>query len=173
MSIIHWISSQAERKAPWLLLFISAFGLLATALFFQHVNGLNPCVMCIYQRTAVIGVMLSALLVVIINHGLTRMIAFTGWAVSSIWGFLIAREHYEIIHSDSFFASCEIVPNFPSFMPLYNWIPFLFEAKGDCLDDGWRFAGLGMPEWMMVIFAVYAGLFIIVFGARILDKKPF
>ncbi|MBU2979761.1 disulfide bond formation protein DsbB [Alteromonas sp. C1M14] len=173
MVVIHWISRWAEQKSAWLLLFLSAFGLLATALYFQHVNGLEPCVMCIYQRTAVIGVMLSALLVLIFNHGITRMLGFLGWAVSAGWGFLLAKEHYEIIHTNSFFSSCEIVPNFPSFMPLYNWLPAVFEAKGDCLDDGWRTFGLGMPEWMMVIFGVYAIVFIVVFGCRILDKKPF
>lgn len=173
MSIIQWISNWAEKKSSWLLLFLSAFGLLSSALYFQHVNGLQPCVMCIYQRTAVVGIMLSGLLVLLVNHGITRMLGFAGWAVSSIWGFLIASEHYEILHSHSLFASCEIVPNFPSFMPLYKWLPAIFEAKGDCLDDGWRMFSLGMAEWMMVIFAVYAIVFVVVFGCRILDKKPF
>ena len=172
MNLIQWISRQAEYKPAWLLLFLSAAGLLSAALYFQHVNGLQPCVMCIYQRTAVIGILLSGLLVVIVNHSLTRMLAFAGWAVSSVWGLMIAREQYDIIHSTSLFASCEIVPNFPSFMPLYDWLPAIFEAKGDCLDDGWRVAGLGMPEWMMVIFGIYAAVFVIVFGCRLLDKKP-
>ena len=173
MKVIQWISSQAEHKPAWLLLFLSALGLVSTALYFQHVDGLQPCIMCIYQRTAVISIMFSALLVLIINNGVTRMLAFAGWAVAAVWGFMIAREQYEIIHSFSLFSSCGIVPNFPSFMPLHEWLPPIFEAKGDCLDDGWRMFGLGMPEWMMVIFGVYTAVFVVVFGSRILDKKPF
>ena len=51
-----------ESTLPWRLLGLSALGLLATALYFQHVLDLQPCIKCIYQRTAVVGILISALL---------------------------------------------------------------------------------------------------------------
>lgn len=174
MRLIQGISRQAEKKSAWAILFVTSLGLEVAALYFQYGMDLLPCIMCIYQRTAMYGIVLAGLLVLIANNGLTRMIAFAGWAVSAGWGFLIAREHVEILNaSNPFFASCEIVPNFPSFMPLHEWLPWIFEAKGDCTEDSWQFMSMGMADWMSVIFAAYFIVFAVVFICRLLDKKPF
>ncbi|RDV24705.1 disulfide bond formation protein DsbB [Alteromonas aestuariivivens] len=171
---MQFISRWAEKKSSWALLFVSTLILEACALYFQYEMGLAPCIMCIYQRTAVFGIMLSALMVLIYNNGITRFLAFAGWAVSAGWGWLIAREHIEILNaSNPFFASCDIVPNFPSWLQLHEWFPAIFAATGDCLEDSWQFLSMGMAEWMCVIFAIYALLFVIVFSCRLLDKKPF
>ena len=90
-SLIHGISQWAEHKSSWLVLFATSLALEIAALYFQYGMGLKPCIMCIYQRTAMYGIVLSALIVVIKNNGLTRMIGFAGWAVASVWGFLIAQ----------------------------------------------------------------------------------
>ncbi len=154
--MISAISRWAGQKSSWGLLFLSALALIMTALYFQYEMGLEPCIMCIYQRTAMFGIMLSGLLVLLINTSLTRFIGYAGWGVSAGWGWLLAREHVDILHaSNPFFASCEIVPNYPAWAPLHEWFPAIFEAKGDCLEDGWRFMDKGMAEWMVIIFAVY------------------
>ena len=174
MNVVSALSRWAEKRSSWVLLFVSALALEIAALYFQYGLGLKPCIMCIYQRTAMYGIVLSALLVLVSNNGLTRLIGFAGWAVSSAWGFLIAREHVEILTaSNPFFASCEIVPNFPSWAPLHEWLPAIFAAEGDCLEDGWRFLSMGMAEWMVVIFGIYFALFLVFFLSRLLDKKPF
>ncbi len=172
-SIIQTISLWAESKSSWLILFLSSLALSLTALYFQYGLDLQPCIMCIYQRTAMYGIVFSALLVLIFNHALIRLVAFAGWAVSSVWGFLIASEHVEILHDSSFFASCEFVPDFPSWAPLHEWLPAIFEARGMCTDDTWQFMSMGMAEWMQIIFAAYAITFAIVFLCKLIDKKPF
>lgn len=173
-SFIHAMSQWAEKKSSWLVLFLTSMGLEITALYFQYGMDLKPCIMCIYQRTAMYGIVLSALLVLLANNGLTRLIGFAGWAVSAGWGFLLAREHVEILHaSNPFFSSCGIVPEFPSWLQLHEWIPAVFAAEGDCTEDRWHFLSMGMAEWMVIIFAIYFVAFVIAFGSRILDKKPF
>ena len=168
------LSQWAEHKSSWFVLFATSLGLQIAALYFQYGMGLQPCIMCIYQRTAMYGIVISALVVLIKNNGFTRMLGFAGWAVSSAWGFLIAKEHLTILNaSNPFFASCEIVPNFPSRLPLHEWIPASFAAKGDCLEDSWQFMSMGMAEWMQILFAAYFIVFAIVFSCRLLDKKPF
>ena len=120
------------------------------------------------------GIQLSAHVVVIKNNGLTRMKGYAGRAVSSAWGFLIAKEHIGILNAaNPFFASCEIVPNFPSWLQLHEWIPAIFAAEGDCMEDSWQFLSMGMAEWMQLIFAAYFIVFVVVFCSRLLDKKPF
>ncbi|WP_218355278.1 disulfide bond formation protein DsbB [Alteromonas lipotrueiana] len=174
MSFIQTISRAAAHKGAWLILFLSALALEIAALYFQYGLGLAPCIMCIYQRTAMYGIVLAGLLVVLINHSVTRFLGFTAWLVSAGWGWLIASEHVEILHaSNPFFASCEIVPNFPAFMPLHEWLPAIFAAKGDCMEDGWRFMSMGMAEWMMIIFAAYFITGVVVLTCRLIGKKAF
>ncbi|NMH61324.1 disulfide bond formation protein DsbB [Alteromonas sp. MYP5] len=154
--MVNGLSRWAGHSSSWLLLFISALGLIGAALYFQYGMGLEPCIMCIYQRTAMVGIMLSGLLVALFNTLPTRMIGFAGWGISSGWGWLLAREHVDILHAPNpFFANCEIVPNYPDWAPLHEWLPAMFEAKGDCLEDGWRYLDKGMAEWMVIIFAIY------------------
>ncbi|MEW9799123.1 disulfide bond formation protein DsbB [Alteromonas sp. CYL-A6] len=174
MNVVHALSQWAEKKSSWLVLFISAFGLLCAALYFQYVLGHKPCIMCIYQRTAVVGIMLSALLVLIHNHPVFRLAGFAGWSVSAIWGWIIANEHVEILNAaNPFFATCEFVPNFPSWLQLHEWIPAVFAAEGDCLENSWQFMSMGMAEWMQIIFAAYSVTFVVIFACRLIDKKPF
>ena len=170
--MIRLFSQLADKKSAWFFLFFSALALQAVALYFQYGMNLQPCIMCIYQRTAMYGILLAGLIVLIKNNVFTRVIGFAGWAVSAGWGFIIAREHVEILNAKNpFFASCEIVPNFPSFMPLHEWLPAIFAAKGSCTEDSWQFMSMGMADWMSVIFAAYFVVFIIVFVCRIVDKK--
>ncbi|XOV81408.1 MAG: disulfide bond formation protein DsbB [Aestuariibacter sp.] len=168
------LSRLTEQRGPWALLFSSAFLLELTALYFQYGMGLAPCIMCIYQRTAVLGIMMSALLVLIINNGISRFVAYLTWGVSAIWGTLIAVEHVDIqTAANPFFASCEIVPNFPSFMPLHEWIPAFFAATGDCGDIDWQFLTLSMPQWMIVILGFYSVVFVAALFTRLLKHHRF
>lgn len=170
--MIRLFSQLADKKSAWFILFLSALALQIVALYFQYGMNLQPCIMCIYQRTAMYGILLAGLIVLIKNNLFTRLIGFAGWAVSAGWGFLIAREHVEILNAKNlFFATCEIVPNFPAFMPLHEWLPAIFAAKGDCTENSWQFMSMGMADWMSVIFAAYFVVFVIVFVCRIVDKK--
>ena len=166
------ISSWTTSRSSWLVLFASASALLIAALVFQHIFGHAPCVMCIYQRTAVVGLVLSALLVVIYNHTVTRSIAYLGWLTSAIWGAMLSWEHIEILTAaNPFFVSCAPVPNYPSFMPLHEWLPTIFAAPGFCDDKSWQFLGLGMPQWMFGIFLGYSCIAVIILLIRVWDAK--
>lgn len=169
------ISHLPEKRFAWLLLLLSASALLAYALYSQHMNKLNPCIMCIYQRTAVIGILLSALWGLLFCHNrLGRMFGYAGWLTSSIWGALIAWEHIDLQQAaNPFFVSCEIVPNFPSWLPLHEWFPAVFAATGDCGDINWQFTGLSMPQWMLIILTVYSVVGIVVLMGRWLRLRRF
>jgi disulfide bond formation protein DsbB len=84
-----------DRRA-WGLLFVSALSLEIAALYFQHVTDLRPCIMCIYQRTALFGVMFASIPAMLVNNLITRCIGYIGWGISAIWGLKIAIEHVDI-----------------------------------------------------------------------------
>lgn len=169
---LNQVSRWPELKLAWRTLFLSALGLVLTALYFQHVMDLQPCIKCIYQRTAVFGILVSSLLPSIWQNGMSRLVGFVGWGVASIWGFLIAHEHVDILFAaNPFFAICDIVPNFPAFMPLHEWIPAVFGATGDCSENSWQFVGMGMAEWMRIIFASYALAWAVILMIRVVKLR--
>lgn len=133
---------------------------------------LRPCIMCIYQRTAVFGVMFSALPAMLVNNLLTRLVGYLGWGISAIWGLLIAIEHVDIqTAANPFFATCEFVPNFPSWAPLHEWLPSVFAATGDCGDINWSFMDMSMPQWMIIIFTIYTGIWALMLVGRLWAKR--
>lgn len=168
--MIEFLGKWQKHWSSWLLLMVSALSLILTALYFQHGMELRPCVKCIYQRTAVFGILFASLIPLISNTVWTRIVAYLTWGVSSVWGFFIAREHVDLLTaSNPFYAPCEIAPNFPSWFALHEWLPSIFAANGDCLENTWQFAGMGMANWMMVIFAFYSILLFVIIGARLVS----
>ncbi|MDP2636449.1 MULTISPECIES: disulfide bond formation protein DsbB [unclassified Pseudoalteromonas] len=168
---MNWLANLAQKRTPWVLLALIAFTFEVTALFFQYQMGLEPCIMCIYQRTAMLGLLIAGVIGAINpNNMIMRVTAFSTWAVASIWGFLLAREHIDMqTTTDPFAFSCEFEPNFP--LPLHEWIPHFFAATGDCGNIDWQFLGLSMPAWMEVIFAAFTVVFFAVIFSRLLIKK--
>lgn len=174
MNAVKTLSRWTEQRWSWTLLMISAIALESCALYFQHIMGLPPCIMCVYERLAVLGIIFIGLVPLVHNNAITRCFAFVGWGVSSVWGYIIAAEHADLItNANPFFATCEFEPNFPSWMPLHHWVPAVFAATGDCDEADWAFVGLNMPEWLMIIFAIYGVILALVLSSRLIDKKHF
>ena len=172
MSLITGFAKLPEKSTAWSLLFLSALALESCALYFQYSMELRPCIMCIYQRVAVFGILFAALLPMLNNNMLSRLLAYVVWAVAAIRGLQVAQEHVEIQSaSNPFFATCEIVPNFPSWLPLHELLPGVFAATGDCGDIDWSFMDMSMPQWMVIIFACYCGLLALLLLCRIWKFK--
>ena len=172
---MNYLSSITATQRPWLLLAASALAFELSALFFQYVLKLEPCIMCVYQRLAILTIVAAGTVGAIgYKNIIFRSLGFSLWGIGSIWGLQIALEHVEIqSNSSPFFFSCEFIPNFPSWAPLHEWFPLVFEATGDCGEIAWQFLGYSMPQWMVVVFGAYALAFITVLVCRLIGaKKP-
>mgnify|MGYP000458414810 CR=1 FL=1 len=167
------LSDLTTNSKPWFLLAISALALELSALFFQYALDLAPCIMCVYQRVAIAAIFLAGLTGFLgCRFLIARVLAHVLWAVGAIWGLLIALEHVEIQeNAGSLFYSCDFFPNFPTWAPLHEWIPFLFDATGDCGDINWQFLGYSMPQWMVVVYGLYTIAFTVNIVNRLLHAK--
>ncbi|MFN6972746.1 MAG: disulfide bond formation protein B, partial [Rheinheimera sp.] len=60
-------------------------------------------------------------------------------------------------------SSCGIFPDFPTWLPLHEWIPEVFKPTGMCGEILWTLFGYSMPFWMRITFALFfiAGLVVI------------
>jgi disulfide bond formation protein DsbB len=159
-------------RSAWFLLAISALGLELAALYFQYAMQLDPCVLCVYERNAVAIIFLAGI-VGLINpkNFMLRITGYLLWAAGTVWGLYLTVKHSGIqmgLIEDS--ASCDFVANYPSWIQLDKWIPWLFNPTGLCEDIQWQFLGLSMPQSMVVINIIYLIAFVIVmkleFGKR-------
>ena len=169
---MKYISELSIQSRPWLLLALTALGFELVALFFQHAMALEPCIMCVYQRAAIAAIFIAGVIGTFAHHiALGRLIAYGLWATGAIWGLLLAIEHVDMQSSSSLFFSCEFIPNFPTWAPLHEWLPWLFAVTGDCGDIDWLFLDYSMPQWMIAIYSLYSGAFILVILARLLASR--
>lgn len=160
-----------ERRS-WLLLALTALTLELCALYFQHVMKLEPCVMCVYERLAMFGLIFSGLLGAINPESLIiRISAFIVWAASAIWGLMLALEHAGLQMNSSPFATCDFLPNFPEWAPLHQWFPWLFNPTGDCTQVVWTMFDYSMPQWLVVGFTLYCLSLVIVLISSLLPNE--
>lgn len=171
-SIYSNLKNLSLQRSSWLLLAISALILELCALYFQHVMNLEPCVMCIYERITMLAIVVAGLIGAIAPKNLfVRLIAFAIWSIGAIWGLMLAIEHVHYQLYPSPFATCDFFPNFPTWLPLHEMMPWLFNPTGDCADIVWQFFDYSMPQWLIVSFTIYLGLFAVVAITAMLPKK--
>ena len=102
---------------------LTAFALEMVALWFQHVMGLKPCVLCIYERCALFGIMGAGLVGAIAPKTPLRYAAIAIWLYSAGKGIALAWEHTQMQLHPSPFMTCDFAARFPSWLPLDKWLP--------------------------------------------------
>lgn len=128
--------------------------MIAFALYSQHVLLLDPCPLCIFQRIFVIALGAVFLLAAVHNPigrfrhiytGLIAVIAAAGAAVAA-W-----HVHIQNLPPDEVPACGPgfdyIVGNFP----MADALSMIFTGSGQCAEVSWRFVGLSMPTWVVIL----------------------
>lgn len=161
----------SQGRSAWFLLAISVTALELTALYFQHVMLLAPCVLCIYERCALFGI-LGASLVALLSpsNRLLRFLAILIWLYSAWEGLRLSWKHTMMQLHPSPFNTCDFFVSFPSWLPLDTWLPSVFKATGDCSVKLWSFLGLEMPQWLVGIFGFYLLIGVVVLLAQFFGK---
>lgn len=161
--------SLVQTRAAWLLLAGSALGLEVAALWFQHGMGLDPCVMCIYERVALLGLFAAGLLGALQPRlTLLRWSGYLIWAISAGWGLLLTLEHVGLEVGGPAALNCSFLPEFPAWLPLHEWLPAMFLPTGYCDDVQWQWLSLTMAEWTMVAFVLYL---LTLIGVLLLERR--
>ncbi|WP_420920563.1 disulfide bond formation protein B [Photobacterium phosphoreum] len=142
------------------------------ALFFQHVMGMKPCVLCIYQRLVFVCIFLVALLVSItIKYRAARLIGLLIWLLLSVTGFVIAYHHIQIQLHPSPFGMCDMFIIFPSWLPLDHIAPWAFQVYGECSTVPWVFAGWTLQQWLLIVYAISAPISLFFFVIQLIKRK--
>ncbi|MGA9852398.1 MAG: disulfide bond formation protein B [Gammaproteobacteria bacterium] len=145
------------RRLANLIGFVICLLLMAYAYYSQFHDGLTPCVLCIFQRIAMI-ILGIIFLIAFLQHPkavgarisgiLLLIIAATGSAASI--------RHIYVQHLPEWMTPpCGPGLNYMfKILPLNKFIIKAFTGTADCSVIIWRFLGLTMPEWVLIWFII-------------------
>ena len=141
------------RLVSAVLVLCSIIG-LTFALYLEHVQGLEPCPLCVFQRVGLIGMGLIALLAFIhnpISNAMKRGYALLA-AVAIGWSVAVAARHVWLQHLP---PSCG-----PGLNYLVDALPFnavlkeVLSGSGECAVIDWTFLGQSLPFWSLIYFSL-------------------
>lgn len=137
--------------------FLVCLSMLLIAGYFQFIEHLDPCPLCILQRLMVLVVGIVFLLGAIHNpiSAGRRVYGFLV-VIFSLLGAAIAGRHVwlQSLPAEQV-PSCGpglnfILENFP----ISQAIDMVLRGSGECADVMWTFLGLSIPGWTLVAFVV-------------------
>ncbi|MEO7386416.1 MAG: disulfide bond formation protein B [Gammaproteobacteria bacterium] len=127
--------------------------LMGYALYAQHVLGLEPCPLCVFQRVAVIS--LGVLFLVAALHPAGRagrrtysvllgLVALAGIGVAGrhVWLTTLPPERVPACGPGLDF----MLESFP----LREALAMVLSGSGECAEVKWRLLGLSMPGWVLI-----------------------
>ncbi|GAA5785229.1 disulfide bond formation protein B [Chitiniphilus shinanonensis] len=154
----------AHWRLWFLVLFLACCGMIGFAMYHQIYNWVMPCLMCVYQRLAVIVFGLLSLLAVFWKPGSRRgvmvlgtllSLATLGGAASAIWNL---RLQYGPADPNLACASSLPFPidlNDPDWP---HWLVALIRPVGSCSSVDFTLFGITMPALVLVTMLVLLGL---------------
>ena len=172
MSITH-------RPLPWLILAAGALGLEGAALYFQYGMSLDPCVLCVYQRAAVLGILLALLIGMSAPARLpARAIGYIGGGAGTLWGLYLALKQSGLqLGFIPPSLSCDVNAKFPAWLKLDQWLPSVFQPTGYCEEIQWQLFGMSMPQWVAIVMALYLIILVTMFISDVRSyrsrRRPF
>lgn len=139
-----------------LTVFLGCAVLLAFGLYLEHVEGLEPCPLCIVQRVEFIAVGLTCLVAAIhapqrlgrrLYAGLTLLFAGAGVASAGrqVW--------LQGLPADQLPACLPSLEYMMEALPFQDIVRLMLHGTADCAEVSWTLLGLSIPEWSLLAFA--------------------
>ncbi len=151
--------SRVSSRSIFLLIAIICVLLMGYALFAEHVQDYQPCMLCMVQRVFVCAAGAVALLAALHGPGrVGRRVYGLLTALAAGGGAYIAARHVYLQQlPPEQLDGC--APSFEYALQNYDALKFLgtiFIRDQDCGVIDWTFLGLSMPTWTLAWFIVLA-----------------
>jgi len=158
-----------SRRAGNALGFLACAALMGYALYAQHVLGLTPCPLCIFQRVAVMVVGALFLVAALHNPAGKGSRVYGGLIdLAALAGILISARHIWIqAQPPGTVAACGADLDYLlEIMPVTEVVNKVLTGSGECGKVDWTLLGLSMPWWVLISFVVLGtwGLAVNFFG---------
>ncbi|GAB6139487.1 disulfide bond formation protein B [Methylosoma difficile] len=145
----------------WFLLgFLGCVFLLAMGAYYQFVDGLEPCPLCISQRIAIFLTGVVFLIATLHNPAKqgVKIYAIIG-AVTALCGAAVSSRHVWLqnLPKDQV-PQCQELEFVFKYFPLSETIKLMLSGTGECAEINWTMLGLSMPVWTLFAFLMLATL---------------
>lgn len=140
---------------------LAVVGLMAYALYQQHVVGLEACPLCIFQRVALMALGVVFLAAALHAPAGPSARAYAGLGVvAALIGIGIAGRHVYLqsLPPDAVPACGPGLGYIMDAFPLMEAMQMVFTGSGECAEVNWAFLGLSMPAWVLIWFVLLGGL---------------
>ena len=150
--------------------FALCVALMAAALWLQHVEGLDPCPLCVLQRGAVIA--LGVLMLAGAIHDpatVGRRLYGVMITITAVAGAATAGRHVWLQSLPPGQAP-ECGPGLEYMLgafPLTEVIEMVLRGSGECAEVQWTFLSLSIPEWTLLLFIAFT-----LFGLWLIAARP-
>lgn len=144
---------------------LMTLGVVIASFYFEYVDGLNPCPLCLMQRVCTIGILATAILGLLSSNRARLLRIFLGFqGVFAAFGiFFSARQVWLQWAPPEQSTLC-----LPGFKMIVHYLPWkeavrtLFLGASDCAEVSWHFLGLTMPAWALIyfIFILFSTVFV-------------
>jgi len=144
-------------RSWYIFVVLCCASLLGFALYNQYVDYLDPCPLCVFQRTVFIWMGAFALFAAIHNPGRAGLRIYA-WLVAAgaTLGASIASRHIwlQSLPADEV-PECGpglnyMLDNFP----LTEVLATVLRGSGSCAEVIWSFMGMSMPRWTLIWYTV-------------------
>jgi len=144
----------ARLLAPRMLnlfAFLACVVAMAGALYLEHVEGLDPCPLCIFQRVGVIAAGLFFLLALIHNPAALGQRIYA--ALAAIGAIVAARHVWlQSLPADQVPACGPALDYMMDVFPMGEVLRMVFTGSGECAEIDWLFLGISLPAWSLLVF---------------------
>lgn len=147
------MNSLFTSRMLYLAIFLACAALLGYAFYLQHVEYLEPCPLCIFQRIAFFFIAGAALIGAIHGPGRGGALVYTGLiAAGALAGVGVAGRHLwlQSLPPDQVPACGPGLEYMVEQFPLSEVLAMVFTGSGSCATIDWSFLGLSMPAWTLI-----------------------
>ncbi len=148
---------------------------LGYALYVQHVDFLDPCPLCVFQRIAFMWIGLVALLAAIHNPARLGQWIYTALlTLGGIIGAVIAGRHVWLQSlPPEEVPECGMGLNYMlDTMPFGDVLAQVFYGSGECAEIDWTFLGLSMPWWTLICYIGLTIMTLLIVAMWRGDRRP-
>ena len=171
MKLLTDLFDKTPRRV-FALVSLACIAMLAYGLYLQHVEGLEPCPMCVVQRYALFAVAIIAGLVALsARKGVHRSGGLLLLLTAGFGAFVAARQSWLQWYPPEV-ASCgrDFYGMIETF-PLQRAIPMIFKGGGDCTKVDWTFLGGSIANWSFLCFSGIAVVALVLMARRGLASR--